>query len=224
MLAKANVQDWVCTRPRFDLLRLREWFNQLDSGRTGSVTRSEWIRFMHTNQELCKLMRGESARESVLLGKDAHREAEALQLRKMFKVWEKIDLDKNGTLEWDEFVEFFRLNGFLLEYMEKDNPKDRMAEVLKDMHEGIVNVADVKDFDFLQRRHLESTRRHDFANIDVMKEDLRLRMPIDKVTEAHRDCVLPSEAPTRCPSPSITTARHSETSIRFPSPMIARPS
>lgn len=147
------------SRPRFDVLRLREWFNQMDQDRCGHVTRQQFRHFLGFQPHLRSLIvEGQVCR----FGKDEDgRREEARQWRRLTKVWHEIDDDKNGTLEWEEFVEFFRKWDMLIEYQTKDNPKERLAEMLATMHENPDEQAteDLEEFMQLRSNHLHGERR-----------------------------------------------------------------
>merc|ERR1711904_300180 len=93
-------------------------------------------------------------------------EQEARQLRhekrRLGELWIEIDTNGNGTLEWDEFLEFFRKTGRLLVYETKDNPRDRLAGMLQEMHEqqgDLASEADRNAFEELAKNYLDLGRR-----------------------------------------------------------------
>jgi hypothetical protein len=88
------------------------------------------------------------------------RETEALEMRRILKFLKEIDEDGNGTLEWDEFVAFFRKAGYLLEYSEKDNPREKIADLLGQINDQQVEGDDVEDFPDLVDEFQKLTQKH----------------------------------------------------------------
>lgn len=134
-------------KTRFDLCTIRQWFMEMDIDQTGSVTKDGFMTFLRDRPQLRSLMLAHAPAKNN--GKPARvvsqRESEALEMRRLLKVLKDIDEDKNGTLEWEEFVEFFRRSGYLLEYSTKENPREKIADVLGQIHEKKIEGEDVED-------------------------------------------------------------------------------
>jgi hypothetical protein len=60
----------------------------------------------------------------------ARRSRAALGVKRMIKLFKQIDKNGRGCLDFEEFKEFFRMSGFLLEYSFQDNPRSREEQAL----------------------------------------------------------------------------------------------
>eukprot|EP00747_Dinoflagellata_sp_TGD_P211209 gnl/TRDRNA2_/TRDRNA2_84410_c0_seq1.p1 gnl/TRDRNA2_/TRDRNA2_84410_c0~~gnl/TRDRNA2_/TRDRNA2_84410_c0_seq1.p1 ORF type:complete len:314 (+),score=31.00 gnl/TRDRNA2_/TRDRNA2_84410_c0_seq1:64-942(+) len=152
--------------PKFDTLTLREWFNKMDEDRTGSITKPRWLEFLRRNPEFRTIILGRGMTKLItkVSFKNLHEEARQLRQEKrhLGHLWTELDTDGNGTLEWDEFLEFFSKTGRLLVYETKDNPRDRLAEMLQEMHEqqdDLASEAERKEFHDLAKKNLDLGRR-----------------------------------------------------------------
>eukprot|EP00747_Dinoflagellata_sp_TGD_P211210 gnl/TRDRNA2_/TRDRNA2_84410_c0_seq2.p1 gnl/TRDRNA2_/TRDRNA2_84410_c0~~gnl/TRDRNA2_/TRDRNA2_84410_c0_seq2.p1 ORF type:complete len:273 (+),score=34.42 gnl/TRDRNA2_/TRDRNA2_84410_c0_seq2:113-931(+) len=148
--------------PKFDTLTLREWFNKLDDDRTGSVTKPRWLDFLSRNPEFRTLILGRGI--TMRITKDLHEEARRIrhERRRLGQLWSEIDTDRNGSLEWFEFLDFFQRSGRLLVYKTKDNPRDRLAGMLQEMHEqqnDLASEAERNEFNDLSKKYLDLGRR-----------------------------------------------------------------
>jgi len=167
-------------KPRFDLLTLREWFNEVDKDRNGHVTKVEWLGFLQFHPQIRALVLSISPQQRAADGGTAvdepprseasKKETEAKHMRRLLRIWTDIDKDKNGTLEWNEFVELFRRGGFLLEYAEKNNPKERLASILGEMHESPAkqDEAELDEFMQLRNQHLDGERRRSLGASEAL--------------------------------------------------------
>lgn len=148
--------------PKFDTLTLREWFNKLDDDRTGSVTKPRWLNFLSRNPEFRTLHLGTGIAR--MITKDLHEEARRIryETRRLGQLWSETDTNRNGTLEWVEFLDFFQRSGRLLVYETKDNPRDRLADMLQEMHEqqdDLTSEAERKELNDLAKKNLDLGRR-----------------------------------------------------------------
>mmetsp|Transcript_157048 Transcript_157048/g.277282 ORF Transcript_157048/g.277282 Transcript_157048/m.277282 type:complete len:325 (+) Transcript_157048:66-1040(+) len=157
-------------KPRFDELTLRQWFTMMDSGRHGHVTKMDWLALLRNNLKLkhlilhghCDIPRGKSYLETAEGAQK--RKEEAAELRKLLKGWREMDRNSNGTLEWEEFVSFFRQQGLLLEYKEVNHPTARISNILGKMHENGdtgcgLDEKTFREFEGLVRGHTQGPRR-----------------------------------------------------------------
>lgn len=155
-------------KPRFDILTLRQWFNVMDTDHNGHVSKMEWYEFLRNNPKLKYFIlhgnvqmpppgyRDRATDETAQIQR-----AETKEMRRLVKIWREIDADGNGTLEWDEFIEFFRRNGNLLEYETQDHPKARLTNILCEMHDkpDNVNEATLEEFERLTKANVHGNRR-----------------------------------------------------------------
>jgi len=150
----------------YDILTIRQWFNGMDEQRNGHVTKKEWLEFMRRNPQFKSMvlcggvetrLTDRFSEESVQALKD-----QAKEMRRLLKIWREIDKDANGTLEWEEFIEFFRRSGNLLEYETVDNPKERLAHIVTEIHEGRAEGDKLDEFLDLAKGHLQGERRLSF--------------------------------------------------------------
>lgn len=104
--------------PKFNIPTLRKWFAEIDADGGGQVSRRELIVAMRNHKDLQQVLLsasqtasggGASAEDDVLQAKNA-------ELRRIMQVMAEVDTDNSGYMDWEEFVEFFRRSGFLLEY------------------------------------------------------------------------------------------------------------
>jgi len=107
---------------RFDKATLMNWFRQIDVNASGSISQREFIVALRKHKDLqailSKINGSEMDDEEKIKEMDtaAKTEARRGELRRLKKILSEIDEDHSGSMEWDEFVEFFRRAGFLLEY------------------------------------------------------------------------------------------------------------
>lgn len=166
ILSQGRVAD-VQKGPRFDVLTLREWFNEMDSDHSGHVTKVKWLDFLRANPSVKSIILAGSGAEQdgsglpKAMSNESAKRTQVRQLRFLQKIWKDIDEDGNGTLEWEEFIEFFRKLGFLFQYADPNNPKDRLAEMLKDLHENAESMSEDRfdEFHHLKGKHLHAEKR-----------------------------------------------------------------
>lgn len=94
---------------RFNMQTLQAWFREIDDDGTGEISQREFICALQNNKHLqevlCSMNGG--TRAAVDLKAD---------IRRMIDVLKDVDTDHNCSLDWEEFVNFFRREGLLLEY------------------------------------------------------------------------------------------------------------
>lgn len=106
---------------RFNVETLKQWYKRIDTRGAGEITQKEFIVAMRTHRELLAMfskMRGMELADSsdgrADPSQDWHAQREeTLRIKAILK---EVDTDGSGTLEWEEFVDFFRRTGMLLEY------------------------------------------------------------------------------------------------------------
>lgn len=109
-------------RPKFNIPTLRKWFAEIDADGGGQVSRRELIVAMRNHKDLQAVLLSASANsENKSAADDAEAREDAIQaknaeLRRIMTIMSEVDTDGSGYMDWEEFVEFFRRSGFLLEY------------------------------------------------------------------------------------------------------------
>lgn len=165
-----NNRVLVPNLPRFDTLTLQTWFNSIDSNHSGDISKTEWFTFMRTNRQLKMLILGDTV--------ETDSRADAKEMRKLLDIWKSIDTDGNGTLDFDEFVEFFRKSNMLLEYASKDNPRDRIASIVDNVNGNVaLQGSELDEFQQLASKHLQHERRQSMRV--EMVSTIRRRSSID---------------------------------------------
>jgi Ca2+-binding EF-hand superfamily protein len=121
---------------RFSKWTLQKWFREIDKDGTGFITQREFIVRLRQQPGLLDFFLrlkshgghcGHVAKAvQMWRGKDSvHRLQAVRQARQdiyMIKeILREVDKDGSGTMEWGEFVDFFRRSGLLLEYATRDN-------------------------------------------------------------------------------------------------------
>jgi len=154
---------------RFDVLRLREWFNKMDQDRCGHVSKKQFMHFIASQPQLLRVL--VNGHESQLSGE------EAVCWRRLSKMWRELcdESSNQDQMEWSSFVEFFRRQGMLLEYKTKDNPKDRLAHMLADMHAKPLEQQwrTVDEFARLRKTHLQGRQQSELGQ--TLEEFVRSR-------------------------------------------------
>lgn len=116
---------------RFDKKRLKGWFKEIDQKGTGSISQRELIVALRSMKGLmamfCMVSGIEyvdpdgSAMDGRSIDHDLMLQAKKEEVRTIKEILTEIDTDGSGSMEWDEFVEFFRRAGLLLEYQTQES-------------------------------------------------------------------------------------------------------
>jgi len=150
---------------QWDILTLRQWFNMIDVDRSGGITRHEWFDFIVKHPKFRDVVLGASSqplKERFSLVSWHHLRHQAVQTRKVMKMIKDLDTDSNGMIQFDEFVEFFRRTGRLVEYQSDANPMVQMADFLGDVHSkevAAVSDAEARQVVQLAKQNLQGRRR-----------------------------------------------------------------
>jgi len=122
----------------FDIQRLEAWFRLMDTNSSGEITVRKLIVGMMKHQELCDLfyiLKGNVNKDGPA---DLQPKVGALtrdDIKWIRDVITSLDQDGNSSMDWPEFVDFFRKAGLLLTYQERDdlNMSD-LGEVFIEVH------------------------------------------------------------------------------------------
>lgn len=155
-------------KPRYDALTLRQWFTVMDTSRSGHVAKQDFFQFINANKSLKLLILhgGTDCNPGSPFDRFSEQgvqklKEEAREMRQLLRIWKEIDEDGNGTLEWDEFLEFFKRTGHLLEYQDSQHPRARLSQILGTMHEeeSSVDANTFEEFEKLAKNHTQGQRR-----------------------------------------------------------------
>jgi len=130
-------QHVVSQVAQWDRLSLRQWFNKIDSDKNGSISKQELLNFLRENpkfQQMLLNLTGKKVVDRLGLASLQRGLAEAREMKKVMKILKDLDVDNSGTLEFEQFLEFFRRTGHLMQYKDEANPREEMASILGDIH------------------------------------------------------------------------------------------
>lgn len=152
---------------RYDILTLRQWFNSMDIDHDGHITKQEWFSFLSGNIRLRHILLHREAEPPNFIKDRFSAETvqmlqeEAKELKKLTRIMRELDANKNGMLEFDEFVDLFRRSGHLMQYRLDSNPRIQMAGLLGGMHNDLDNISEVvaEEFEHLAKWNLQGERR-----------------------------------------------------------------
>lgn len=201
--ASVFANDSSVVKARFDKLTLTQWFKDMDKDGSGAVDKKEWLSFMRSNPQLKQfLLRGDASPPHGACSGDAARrmQEDAREFKRLLQIWRDIDTDKNGTLEFEEFVDFFRQSGNLLEYALPDNPKERLATILGEMTDrsnrggedyfgesASVSEEVLEEFEHLTKSTLHGQRRRSLE-AEAMKQMSRESQVAARIERRHSIC------------------------------------
>jgi hypothetical protein len=122
----------------YDACTIRTWFMMMDGDGDGVISKDEFVSFLRERPALQKMLlstgpnrQADSDGEGIPFPpQTSQRMAQAVLQRRLIKLFNEIDVNKNKRMEFEEFLTFFRRAGCLLEYTLTDNPRDRAAELL----------------------------------------------------------------------------------------------
>lgn len=103
---------------KFNMQRLRDWFRDIDVNKSGKVSQRELLCALRQHQGIQSVFSLASGFDQPDAhrsrgGSAAYRRRDEVSRIKM--IMHEVDDDSSGTMEWNEFVEFFRRAGLLLE-------------------------------------------------------------------------------------------------------------
>jgi len=130
-------QHVVSEAATWDRLSIRKWFNSIDTDKDGIISKQEWFNFVRQHPKFRQMMlnlTGEWVVDRLALTNMQRVRAEAMEMKQVMKVFRDLDLDSSGTLDFEEFLEFFRRTGHLIQYKGEANPREEMASILGDIH------------------------------------------------------------------------------------------
>jgi len=141
----------------------------MDKDRMGYVTKQDFYDFLDVQPQLRSiLVDGQVSRVMAGRREDDLRE-EARQWRHLTRSWNMLTGGKHENLEWAKFVDFFRMRGMLVEYKIKDNPRERLADMLAGIHTRPQDQASETLDEFLRLRsvHLQGQQRCELGRAEA---------------------------------------------------------
>lgn len=165
-------------KAKYDVLTLRQWFNQMDTQHSGHVTKQEWFHFLRCNPRLRQMMLhgdiGDTTTRDRFSDESQERlKQEAKEMKRLLKIVRELDADRSGTLEFEEFVEFFRRSGNLIEYGAEahHHPRARLASIVGHMHANpdTIDEALVEECEQLAKWNMYGERRQSLED-DVLQQ------------------------------------------------------
>jgi len=122
----------------YDECTIRLMFIEMDVNSNGTVTKEEFINYLRSRPQLQNIMYGgltAAAQDEVARDNISPQLVRAMGYKRIIKVYKDIDVNKNGVLCWEEFIDFFRRTGLVVTYMTPDNPRERMAAALSNEYQ-----------------------------------------------------------------------------------------
>jgi len=99
--------------PPFSISSMRELFSHLDDEGAGKITKNHWLDFFRKSPNLRKLLFKNE--DDGALPADPESDNDARIMRKLMRQLKEVDLNKDGFIDWDEFLAYFRLRGYVLD-------------------------------------------------------------------------------------------------------------
>eukprot|EP00928_Gymnodinium_smaydae_P030674 TRINITY_DN22741_c0_g1_i1.p1 TRINITY_DN22741_c0_g1~~TRINITY_DN22741_c0_g1_i1.p1 ORF type:complete len:515 (-),score=75.28 TRINITY_DN22741_c0_g1_i1:210-1691(-) len=139
-------------KPQVDLLTIRQWFNELDRDHAGYVTKQTYSALLRENERFRDFI---VYRIQSFVPSATSSSQMAMELRQALRFWKEMDLNKNGRVEWEEFVYFFKRLDIFLEYDDEANPRERIANLLGALHDrGSLTDEESEELRKLSNEHL----------------------------------------------------------------------
>lgn len=101
--SECRVEDML---PPFSNSCMRQFFTRLDDEGAGKITKNQWVDFFKRNANLRKLLLKDED--------DAEAEDDARIMRRLLRQVKEVDTNKDGFVDWDEFLGYFRRCGYVL--------------------------------------------------------------------------------------------------------------
>jgi len=99
---------------RFNKRTLRMMFKEIDRDSSGVITQRELIISLRQHKSLLAMFTLIQGADLPL--DDTDKQGQREEVYRIKEILKEVDTDGSGTMEWAEFVEFFRRAGLLLEY------------------------------------------------------------------------------------------------------------
>jgi len=110
---------------------------ECDADGSGEIDKDEFLAYFQSQPHLRVIIAEQGVKHCASSADQASgnsvktdpRLAYAIEMKRMLKVLRKLDVDGNGTLDYNEFLDFFRQAGYLIEYAQA-NPRDELQDIM----------------------------------------------------------------------------------------------
>lgn len=173
---------------KWDRLTIRQWFNSMDEDNNGNISKQEWLRFLRQNPKFRAMLLNMD--ESVCPDRFSMRSSQSLQLeakemKMVMRLWKELDVDKNGTLDFDEFITLFERTGHYVQYRTGANPREQMASILSGTQANELSGGSGRALTHLAKRRISKERRW------TMEFNLMQQIAAEPSTALHKGNQLP---------------------------------
>lgn len=144
----------IRTMPKFNIPKLRKWFKEIDVDGSGRINRQELFQALRNQPELQSMITANSRssfneaealkafqEKSSIELKDSQaaedRKKRIVEIKRLSYMFHELDKDNSGYMDWEEFEEFFRRAGYILEYQTRDSLNDNSFK-----HDGFLEVVE----------------------------------------------------------------------------------
>eukprot|EP00928_Gymnodinium_smaydae_P060764 TRINITY_DN4455_c1_g1_i1.p1 TRINITY_DN4455_c1_g1~~TRINITY_DN4455_c1_g1_i1.p1 ORF type:complete len:478 (+),score=50.34 TRINITY_DN4455_c1_g1_i1:151-1584(+) len=173
--------------PRVDILTVRQWFDEMDWKGDGYVAKQAYLAALKDNAWFRQYIVYKERRLPSSVKPTAMELS--FELRKGLRFWREMDRGRKNTIDWDDFVEFFRRSGLLFEYQNSDNPRTKMAELMGNLNKHATSKTESEPMEKLRslvKEHLSSDSMRRQSLRAGAREEPMETMPLGTVRSSLR--------------------------------------
>jgi Ca2+-binding EF-hand superfamily protein len=199
---------------RWDRLTIRQWFNIIDEAQNGVISKQEWMTCLRENPKFRAMLL--NMNESVCPDRFSKRSSQKLQLeakemKKVMLLWNELDADKNGTLDFDRFITLFERTGHYFQFRDEANPRQQMASMLNGTQASELSGGSECPLMDLAKQHIPRERRPSIE-FNIMQQ-----MAAESPKALHKESQLPFDLTWADPVDLNRSANIMEINSRVPS-------
>lgn len=155
---------------KFNMKTLQAWFRDIDRDGSGVITQRELVVALTRRKDLLLMLThiSDTERAEHLDLKSTDGEARAQAVKHMKIILEEVDTDGSGSMEWPEFVDFFRRANLLLEY--KTMPEKNRVTLCSALGTGLSEDS-VKSFERNAQCHLARTAEEEYEDSEESRRN-----------------------------------------------------